>query len=185
MKSNIAHTQAAAGIAGVIKMVEAIRHGVLPATLHVAEPSPQVDWDAGDVALLTEARDWPATGRPRRAGVSSIGGAGTNAHVILEEAPAEPAARRGAGDRPPTGGAAGGGLRAALRAQAALRARAADLGIPRRRRRRPGRGGAGRRRSRAVAAAFQYRAVVVGRDRAELRAGLAAVGPATWSRTGW
>ncbi|QNP67845.1 SDR family NAD(P)-dependent oxidoreductase (plasmid) [Streptomyces genisteinicus] len=165
VKSNIGHSQAAAGVAGVIKMVQALRRGVLPVTLHVDAPTPQVDWSAGAVELLTETRAWPETGRPRRAGVSSFGVSGTNAHVILEAAPAEePAEPRPAlpGPRPFL---LSGRSADALRRQAerllpvVAGADPVDVAFSL---------ATGR-------AALEHRAVVVGGDREELVAGLRAL----------
>nr|APD72109.1 type I polyketide synthase 2 [Streptomyces sp.] len=167
IKSNIGHTQAAAGVASIIKMIEAMDRGVLPKTLHVDAPTPQVDWDAGAVELLAESRDWPEVDRPRRAGVSSFGISGTNAHVILEQAPAEdrevpapdPAAPGvvpwvlSAKDEESLGGQA--------RRLAAWAADRPDVDV--------------RDVSRALVSsrvAFAHRAVIVGQDRAELLAEL-------------
>ncbi len=116
IKSNFGHSQAAAGVAGIIKVVQALRHGVLPRTLHVDEPTPQVDWSAGSVRLLTEEQPWPDNGRPRRAAVSSFGLSGTNSHVIIEAVPQEAPAV--SGDAPAMPLVLSAKSPAALRAQA-------------------------------------------------------------------
>ncbi|KOY55922.1 Type I polyketide synthase [Streptomyces sp. XY332] len=127
LKSNIGHTQAAGGVGGIIKMIMAMQRGVMPKTLHVDQPSTHVDWTAGAVELLTEARAWPtAPGRPRRAGVSSFGASGTNAHLILEEAP-EPQPAPDAADRVPAGAAGLVPWALSARSEQALRAQAEKL----------------------------------------------------------
>ncbi|WP_329572886.1 type I polyketide synthase [Kitasatospora sp. NBC_01266] len=170
IKSNIGHTQAAAGVAGVIKMVEAMRHGVLPRTLHVDEPSPQVAWDQGAVQLLTEEVPWPAGDRPRRAGVSSFGISGTNAHLIIEEPPAATAEAQSVTGAVPSlvPWVVSGRSAQAVRAQAErLAAFAEGLGSAEL-------AGVGRalatRRAR-----LDHRAVVVAGGREELLAGLSAL----------
>ncbi|MEU8207495.1 SDR family NAD(P)-dependent oxidoreductase, partial [Streptosporangium sp. NPDC049046] len=171
VKSNIGHTQAAAGVAGVIKMVMALRHGMLPRTLHVDEPSSHVDWASGAVELLTEPVEWPRNGHPRRAAVSSFGISGTNAHMILEQGPeaAEPAAEEPAG---PAGGVLPWVISA--RTADAVRAQAGRLAAHVRARGEldPVDVGSSLVSSRSM---FDHRAVVVGGDREELLAGLAAV----------
>ncbi|MEU0487303.1 beta-ketoacyl synthase N-terminal-like domain-containing protein, partial [Streptosporangium sp. NPDC006013] len=172
VKSNLGHTQAAAGVAGVIKMVMALRHGVLPKTLHAVEPSSHVDWSAGAVELLTEAKGWPEADRPWRAGVSSFGISGTNAHVILEQGPQAPEAEPGAEDWAPAAGVVpwvvSGKTEGALRAQAGRLAAFTDtrgeLGLAD--------VGFSLATSRSV---FEHRAVVIGGGHEELLAGLGAV----------
>ncbi|WSY37695.1 SDR family NAD(P)-dependent oxidoreductase [Embleya sp. NBC_00888] len=184
LKSNIGHTQAAAGVGGMIKMIMAMRHGVLPRTLHAARPTPHVDWSAGAVELLTEAREWAgAPGRPRRAGVSSFGVSGTNAHVILEEAPEAPEAPEASepDEAPvPSATVCAGGLSGAVpwvlsaRSKEALREQAlrlrdsvvADPDLP------IAEVGSALVATRSL---FEHRQVVIGADRDELLAGLAAV----------
>ncbi|MFJ5265001.1 type I polyketide synthase [Streptomyces sp. NPDC088387] len=175
-KSNIGHAQAAAGVAGVIKTVMALRHGVLPRTLHAEEPSPHIDWSAGAVSLLPDSRPWPETGEPRRAGVSSFGISGTNAHVILEQA--EPADEPAPGQAPPC---AGGGvvpwLVSAKSAQG-LRAQAARmLGYLRAHPELPAPDVASALAT--TRATLEHRAVVVSDDPQALLAGLEAVASGT------
>ncbi|MEV1322036.1 beta-ketoacyl synthase N-terminal-like domain-containing protein, partial [Micromonospora arborensis] len=171
VKSNIAHTQAAAGVAGVIKMILAMRHGVVPATLHADDPTPEVDWSAGAVELVTERTPWPAREGPRRAAVSSFGISGTNAHVVLEQAPGVVPAEA----PPPALPAApwvvsartAEGLRAQAQRLAAWTEQSAEDSLS---------VGAALARSRAR---FEHRAVVVGAGRDELVSGLSAVAEGT------
>ena len=164
IKSNMGHTQAAAGVAGVMKMILAMRHEVLPATLHVDEPSPHVDWSAGSIALLTEARPWPVNGRVRRAGVSSFGISGTNAHVIIEAPPTVEVAERAA--EPPIVPWV-----VSAKSAAALEKQAARLGEFIGAREQLASAGVGW--SLAGRSTFEHRAVVLGADRQELVSGLA------------
>ena len=168
VKSNMGHTQAAAGAAGIIKMVMAMRHELLPRTLHVDRPSPEVDWSSGAVELLTDEQPWPDAGRPRRAGVSSFGISGTNAHVILEQPPADEAPEPA---RPVRGGvvpwvvsahepAALYGQAERLVAQVTAHPELSPVDV--------GHTLTGRAR-------LAHRAVVLGGDRAELLAGAAAL----------
>ncbi|WP_432844586.1 SDR family NAD(P)-dependent oxidoreductase [Amycolatopsis sp. CA-161197] len=166
VKSNLGHTQAAAGVAGIVKMVMALRHATLPKTLNVSTPSSHVDWSAGAVELLTEQRPWPEVERPRRAGVSSFGISGTNAHVILEQAPdpepAEVPARPAPAAVP---WVLSGRTPAALKAQAKrLHGVAGDADL------------LDLAHSLVTTrSAFAHRAVVVGAERADLTGGLAAI----------
>nr|WP_241561166.1 type I polyketide synthase [Streptomyces orinoci] len=174
VKSNLGHTQAASGIAGVIKMVQAMRHGILPRTLHVDEPTPEVDWSTGAVRLLTEARDWPDTGRPRRSAVSSFGVSGTNVHTILEQAPPTPAEQTPADA--PAPGRTGTALPWVIsaRSETALRQQAARLAEFLQDR--PGLDPQDIAYSLAVTrSCFEHRAVVTGTGREEVLAALTAL----------
>ncbi|MFD0689596.1 type I polyketide synthase, partial [Actinomadura fibrosa] len=171
VKSNIGHTQMTAGVAGVIKMVMAMRHGVLPASLHIDEPSQYVDWETSGLRLLSEARPWPEVGRPRRAGVSSFGFSGTNAHLIVEEAPEPESGQDLAPVSEPRPGAGVMPWVVSARSQEALRAQARRLSehVAAHAELSPVEVGWSLVRSRSV---FEHRAVVVGDDP---RPGLAAL----------
>ncbi|WP_414636667.1 SDR family NAD(P)-dependent oxidoreductase, partial [Actinophytocola sp.] len=163
VKSNIGHAQAAAGVAGIVKMVQAMRHGTLPATLHAEDPTSEVDWSAGTVELLTASRDWPDSDAPRRAGVSSFGISGTNAHVVLEGIP------RPERDTEPTAAVITPWLVSATDAES-LPAQAARLSLAV-----ADRHPADVGYSLATRAALPHRAVVLGREQADLRRGLTAL----------
>ncbi|WP_374203934.1 type I polyketide synthase [Pseudonocardia sp. ICBG601] len=170
VKSNLGHTQAAAGVAGVIKMVQAMRHGRVPRTLHVGTPSRHVDWESGAVDLVTEPTDWPEAGRLRRAAVSSFGISGTNAHIVLEQAPPAPAVAPTVID-PGTGAVA---LHVSGRTEGAVRDQAARLRA--RLEQQPGADLADVAFSLATTrSAFEHRAAVVADDRDGVLRGLAAL----------
>nr|WP_282107749.1 type I polyketide synthase [Streptomyces sp. RK23] len=169
IKSNMGHAQAAAGVSQVIKAVQALRHGLMPKTLHVGQPSDQVDWSAGAVELLTEARQWPEVGRPRRAAVSSFGISGTNAHVIIEQAPEdEPLVAETQVDVPVVPWVLSGKTSEALRAQAGRLLEFVERGGEPR----PVDVGFSLATSRAV---LEHRAVVLGGSLDELTTGLGAL----------
>ncbi|MGW2545448.1 type I polyketide synthase, partial [Kitasatospora sp. NPDC001574] len=172
VKSNIGHTQAAAGVAGIIKMILAMRHGVLPATLNADEPSPHVEWASGAVELLTESRPWSAGDRPRRAGMSSFGMSGTNAHVIVEEPPAVEPAAVAAVELPLVPVLLSGRTPDALRAQAERLGAVAGEDLP-------GIGLASLSRG-----ALAHRAVVLAGGTGELIGGLGAVASGSGGLTG-
>ncbi|WP_258038811.1 type I polyketide synthase, partial [Streptomyces sp. SM12] len=169
LKSNIGHTQAAAGVGGVLKMVLAMRYGLLPRSLHITEPTPYVDWNAGEVRLLTEATPWPPGDGPRRAGISGFGISGTNAHVIVEqpvpEPEPEPEAPAAGDPGTPVPWVVSARSAGALREQAARLAQVCGADV------RAGDVGLSLVGTRAL---HEYRAVVAG-DRRELLEGLRAV----------
>ena len=181
VKSNIGHTQAAAGAAGIMKMVLSLRHDLLPKTLHADVPSSHVDWTAGDVRLLSDAVDWAPNGHPRRAGISSFGVSGTNAHVIVEQAPEEPTVAEATWSGP-VPWVLSGRSEAALRAQAAQLAEQLETGT------RPADVGWSLATGRT---AFEHRAVVIGTETEELLRGLRDLvdgplpGPASEGRIGF
>ncbi|MFI0764959.1 SDR family NAD(P)-dependent oxidoreductase [Streptomyces sp. NPDC021218] len=182
VKSNLGHTQAAAGVAGVIKMVQAMRHGVLPRTLHVGQPSSHVDWTAGAVELLREQRAWPETGRPRRTAVSSFGISGTNAHVVLEEAPVTDAHDTAVADTAVAEESPGPlplpWVVVSAKSEPALRAQAAKLHDHLDRR--PGATVPDVARALVTSRSlFDHRAVVTAHDRGELLAGLRSLSQGT------